>query len=61
MVPAGAVVFTISVEIPAPPEIPDEEKLQVVFAGNSEQLRATGRLNPVAGVTVTVNDAVSPV
>lgn len=50
----GALVWTTSVELPLPPVTEAGEKLQVVFAGNSVQLRATGRLKSTLGMTVTV-------
>jgi hypothetical protein len=37
-----------------PPGTAAGENSQLVFAGNCEQLRATGRLIPVPGVMVTV-------
>ena len=49
----GALVCTTSVELPLPPVTEAGEKLQVVFAGNSVQLRATGRLKSAVGVTDT--------
>ena len=50
----GALVCTTSVELPLPPVKVAGEKLQVVFAGNWDQLSATGRLKSALDLTVTV-------
>lgn len=50
----GALVCTTSVELPLPPATEAGEKLHVVFAGSSVQLRVTGRLKSALGMTVTV-------
>ena len=50
----GAVVCTTSVELHVPPLTVAGEKLQVEFAGNWVQLRATVQLKPMPGVKVTV-------
>ena len=56
----GAVVCTVSVELPPAPVTVAAEKLQVVFSGNWEQVRATGILKPETDVTDTAKDAASP-
>ena len=56
----GAVVCTTSVELHAPPLTVAGEKLQVEFAGNWVQLRATGKTQPVPGTMVTVKVAAKP-
>lgn len=50
----GAAVWMVRVELPLPVATVAGENLQVVFAGNTEQERATGNVNPVPGVMVTV-------
>jgi hypothetical protein len=50
----GAVVWTVSVELPLPVATVAGEKVQVVFTGGGKQERATGKLNLVPGMTVTV-------
>jgi hypothetical protein len=48
------VVFTVRVEVPEPPGIDVELKLQVVLAGHPLRPSVTVPLNPFTGATVTV-------